>query len=83
MVLHARLDVRLLIPEKLYGRDREIATLLSCFDRIIKTGVPELVSARVDTELASWRHSLLEALEPNGRLTIDLDKMTSKPVRQA
>src|SRR5262245_6245783 len=34
---------QLLIPEKLYGRDREIATLLSCFDRIIKTGVPELV----------------------------------------
>ena len=34
---------RLQIPEKLYGRDREIATLLSCFDRVIKTGVPELV----------------------------------------
>src|SRR5262245_13212795 len=34
---------QLLIAEKLYGRDREIATLLSCFDRIIKTGVPELV----------------------------------------
>ena len=34
---------QLLIPEKLYGRDRDIATLLSCFDRIIKTGVPELV----------------------------------------
>src|SRR3954466_15830702 len=34
---------QLLIPEELYGRDREIATLLSCFDRIIKTGVPELV----------------------------------------
>src|SRR4051794_32928485 len=34
---------QLLIPEKLYGRDREIATLLSCFDRVIKTGVPELV----------------------------------------
>src|SRR3954464_1031792 len=34
---------QLLIPEKLYGRDGEIATLLSCFDRIIKTGVPELV----------------------------------------
>ena len=34
---------RLLIPEKLYGRDREIATLLSCFDRVVKTGVPELV----------------------------------------
>jgi PAS domain S-box-containing protein len=34
---------QLLIPEKLYGRDREIATLLSCFDRITKTGVAELV----------------------------------------
>src|SRR6201991_2086211 len=33
----------LLIPEKLYGRDREIATLLSCLERIIKSGVPELV----------------------------------------
>src|SRR6516164_7297233 len=119
---------RLLIPEKLYGRDREIATLLSCFDRIIKTGVPELVLisgysgigkssvvdelhkvlvqprglfasgkfdqykrdipyatlveafqslvrpllSKSDTELASWRHALLEALGPNGRLMIDL-----------
>src|SRR6516164_1180777 len=34
---------QLRIPEELYGRDGEIATLLSCFDRIIKTGVPELV----------------------------------------
>ena len=34
---------KLVISEKLYGRDREIVTLLSCFDRIIKTGVPELV----------------------------------------
>jgi PAS domain S-box-containing protein len=33
---------RLLIPEKLYGREREIETLLSCFDRIVKTGTPEL-----------------------------------------
>ncbi|WP_426537316.1 AAA family ATPase [Bradyrhizobium sp. McL0615] len=119
---------QLLIPEKLYGRDREIATLLSCFDRIIKTGVPELVLvsgysgigkssvvdeihkvlvqprglfasgkfdqykrdipyatlvqafqslvrpllSKSDTELASWRHALLEALGPNGRLMIDL-----------
>ncbi|MET4036086.1 PAS domain S-box-containing protein [Bradyrhizobium sp. JR7.2] len=119
---------QLRIPEKLYGRDREIATLLSCFDRIIKTGVPELVLvsgysgigkssvvdelhkalvqprglfasgkfdqykrdipyatlvqalqslvrpllSKNDTELASWRHSLLEALGPNGRLMIDL-----------
>ena len=119
---------QLLIPEKLYGRDREIATLLSCFDRIIKTGVPELVLvsgysgigkssvvdelhkvlmpprglfasgkfdqykrdipyatlvqafqslvrpllSKSDTELASWRHALLEALGPNGRLMVDL-----------
>ena len=119
---------QLLIPEKLYGRDSDIATLLSCFDRIIKTGVPELVLVsgysgigkssvvdelhkvlvsprglfasgkfdqykrdipyatlvqafqnlvrpllgKSDTELASWRHALLEALGSNGRLMIDL-----------
>ncbi|MGY2849641.1 PAS domain S-box-containing protein [Bradyrhizobium sp. USDA 4509] len=37
------LSSQLLNPGKLYGRDREIAMLLSCFDRITKTGVPELV----------------------------------------
>jgi PAS domain S-box-containing protein len=34
---------RLLIPEKLYGREREIETLLTCFDRVVKSGRPELV----------------------------------------
>ncbi|MEY9161530.1 AAA family ATPase [Bradyrhizobium japonicum] len=34
---------RLVLPEKLYGRDREIVALLSCFDRITRTGAPELV----------------------------------------
>jgi PAS domain S-box-containing protein len=34
---------RLLIPEKLYGRAREIETVLASFDRIIKGGVPEMV----------------------------------------
>ena len=34
---------RLLIPEKLYGRAREVDTLLATFDRIVKTGAPELV----------------------------------------
>jgi serine/threonine protein kinase len=34
---------RLLIPEKLYGRDREIEALLTAFDRIRKSGEPELV----------------------------------------
>ncbi|MGA8262686.1 MAG: AAA family ATPase [Arenicellales bacterium] len=34
---------RLMIPEKLYGRDREIETLLNAFDRIVAGGRPELV----------------------------------------
>jgi predicted ATPase/signal transduction histidine kinase/GAF domain-containing protein len=34
---------RLLIPEQLYGRDREIETLLACFDRVVSHGTPELV----------------------------------------
>jgi PAS domain S-box-containing protein len=119
---------RLLIPEKLYGRAREIDTLLASFDRIVKSGAPELVlvsgysgigkssvvnelhrvlvrprglfaSGKFDqykrdipystlvqavqslarpllgkseVELASWRHALLEALGPNGRLMVDL-----------
>jgi PAS domain S-box-containing protein len=34
---------RLMIPEKLYGRDREIDTLLTAFDRIVGGGRAELV----------------------------------------
>jgi serine/threonine protein kinase len=34
---------RLLIPEKLYGRAREVETLVASFDRIVKSGAPELV----------------------------------------
>ncbi|MBV8407684.1 MAG: AAA family ATPase [Alphaproteobacteria bacterium] len=34
---------RLLIPEKLYGREREIETLLGAFDRVVKSGRPELI----------------------------------------
>src|SRR5207245_4525231 len=34
---------RLSIPEKLYGREREIATLLAAFDRVVSSGRPELV----------------------------------------
>lgn len=51
--LHGRIDPfapgehdtpdRLLIPEKLYGRAREVETLLAAFDRIVKSGRPELV----------------------------------------
>jgi PAS domain S-box-containing protein len=34
---------RLLIPEKLYGREREIETLLASFDRVVANGTTELV----------------------------------------
>ena len=34
---------RLLIPEKLYGREREIETLLAAFDRVVANGATELV----------------------------------------
>ena len=34
---------RLLIPEKLYGRRREVDILLAAFDRVVKGGAPELV----------------------------------------
>ena len=37
------LSDRLLIPEKLYGREREVDTLLAAFDRIVAGGRPELV----------------------------------------
>ncbi|MCC8944852.1 AAA family ATPase [Bradyrhizobium sp. Arg62] len=34
---------RFLIPEKLYGRQREVRTLLASFDRVVNGGAPELV----------------------------------------
>src|ERR1700720_3891805 len=34
---------RLLIPERLYGREREIDALLAAFDRVVAHGTPELV----------------------------------------
>ncbi|MDB5923730.1 MAG: hypothetical protein JWN13_2666, partial [Betaproteobacteria bacterium] len=34
---------RLLIPEKLYGRSREVETLLTAFERMVTGGKPELV----------------------------------------
>ena len=119
---------RLVIPEKLYGRDHELDTLLTAFDRIVAGGRPELVlvsgysgigksavvnelhkplvpprglfaSGKFDQykrdipyatlaqafqslvrpllsknedDLHTWRDALREALEPNGRLIIDL-----------
>ena len=37
------LSDRLLIPEKLYGREQEVDTLLAAFDRVVAGGRPELV----------------------------------------
>ena len=34
---------RFLMPERLYGREREIETLLASFDRVVAQGTPELV----------------------------------------
>lgn len=34
---------RLLIPEKIYGREREIDALIAVFDRVVAQGTPELV----------------------------------------
>jgi PAS domain S-box-containing protein len=34
---------RLLIPETLYGREREVDALLAAFDRVVKGGAPELM----------------------------------------
>jgi PAS domain S-box-containing protein len=34
---------QLLIPQKLYGRERELEILIAAFDRVVKGGVPELV----------------------------------------
>jgi PAS domain S-box-containing protein len=39
---HDRPD-RLLIPERLYGRRREVETLLASFDRVVNGGAPELI----------------------------------------
>jgi predicted ATPase len=57
---------RLLIPEKLYGREPEIDTLLSAFDRVIAQGTPELVlvSGYSGIGKSSLVHELNKALVP-------------------
>ena len=55
---------RLLIPERLYGREREIAELLAAFDRLVETGTPVvvLVSGRSGIGKSAVVHELREAL---------------------
>ena len=48
---------RLVIPEKLYGRAREIETLLGAFERVVTSGTPELVLVSGTRALANHRWS--------------------------
>jgi PAS domain S-box-containing protein len=57
---------RLLIPEKLYGRGREIDALLASFDRVVASGTPELVlvSGYSGIGKSAVVHELHKALVP-------------------
>jgi PAS domain S-box-containing protein len=57
---------RLLIPEKLYGREREIDALLASFDRVVANGTPEfvLVSGYSGIGKSSVVNELHKALVP-------------------
>src|SRR5262249_7186735 len=57
---------QLLIPEKLYGREREIDSLLAAFDRVVASGKPELVlvSGYAGIGKSSVVHELHKALVP-------------------
>ena len=58
---------QLLIPERLYGREREIETLLDCFDRVVAHGAPELalVSGYSGIGKSSVVHELHKVLVPS------------------
>jgi PAS domain S-box-containing protein len=63
---------RLLIPEKLYGREREIETLLAAFDRVVTSGAPELVlvSGYSGIGKSAVVHELHKALVPSRGLFV-------------
>jgi PAS domain S-box-containing protein len=64
------LSERLLIPERLYGREREINTLLAAFDRVVANGITELVlvSGYSGIGKSSVVNELHKALVPRGGL---------------
>ena len=57
---------RLVIPERLYGREREIDTMLTAFDRVVAHGTPELVlvSGYSGVGKSSVVHELHKVLVP-------------------
>jgi predicted ATPase/signal transduction histidine kinase/CheY-like chemotaxis protein len=57
---------RLLIPERLYGREREIDALLAAFERVVAHGTPEfvLVSGYSGVGKSSVVHELHKVLVP-------------------
>jgi len=57
---------RLMIPQKLYGREREVEALLATFDRVVASGAPELVlvSGYSGVGKSSVVHELHRALVP-------------------
>ncbi len=64
------LSERLLIPERLYGREREINTMLAAFDRVMAHGITELVlvSGYSGIGKSSVVNELHKALVPRGGL---------------
>ncbi len=61
---------RLLIPEKLYGREREINALLAALDRVVAQGAAEfvLVSGYSGVGKSSVVNELHKVLVPRRRL---------------
>lgn len=61
---------RLLIPERLYGRKNEIEALLASFDRVARSGTPELllISGYSGIGKSAVVHEFHRALVPRGGL---------------
>jgi predicted ATPase/signal transduction histidine kinase len=61
---------RIFIPDKLYGREREIKALLDSFARVVKTGTPELVLVAGSSGIgkSALADNLQKAVTPSGAL---------------
>ena len=72
---------RLMIPERLYGREREIDTLLAAFERVVAHGTTELVlvsgySGIGKSSVANELHKVL--VSPRGRTTALSSSLTTE-----